>query len=304
MEQIKIGNDVKINISIPGNIEFSRRNIRTLRCYFVNTTQFNNVCECECDKYLLNVCGRPSYHVLPRNKYFKEFVCARDLDKINPKLLKHDKTKYLAESYIDPDSNTISVYFPAKDQIVGVYKLIVIVESYVPGWGEKQIKTSTFEYKDVIEITENADYSLGDVTVITGSDLSKYQGYVGFLDVRPYDTTDESDDKGFNRTDDSFESSDQESYTKIGASNVDLNKLTEVSDLSIPTNVSNTSNGTYLWVVSKTPIESVYANSFLIPITNPTSGGKEGLYYYASSNPVAKVDNISINVKFGQLWQK
>lgn len=304
MEQIKIGNDVKLNISIPGNVEFSRRNIRTLRCYLINTTQFDNVCECTCGKYFLDTCGMPSYHVLPNNKHFKEFICTRDVDRLDPDELKHDKTKYLAESYVDPESNTISVYFPAKDQVVGIYKLIVIVESYVPGWGERQIKTSTFEYKDVIEITENVDYSLGDVTVITGSDLTKYAGYIGFLNVRPYSTTDESDEKGFNRTDDPFENSEQEVYTNIGATNVDLNKLTEVLDLSSPTSVSNESDGTYLWVVSKTPIDSVYVNSFIVPITNPVSGGKEGLYYYASSNPVAKVNNISINVKFGQLWQK
>lgn len=297
MEQIKIGNDVKLQLSLAGDSSFYR-NIKSIKCYLVNETQFDKFCNCQCSNYLLNCCGIRSYHVLPKSKTTNGFLCDRDFYRFNDCLdLFVDRTKYLAESDIDLNNDVINIYFPGKDQVCGKYKAIIVVDSYVPGWGQHEIKTSTLEYKDVVEIINDGEDSKGVISVIT-DDTTKDDGYIAFLPIRPYSKEEESDNNGFCRTDDNFESSDQEKYNYIGANNINLTSMTKTLDLTKQTTVRNDQDGQYLWIVSKKPIQYVYANSVSVPITNKLSDGTTDLYYYSSSNPIMANNGVNINVKF------
>lgn len=97
MKIIRIGNDIRLNVSLAGsNIDIV--NIKHLRCYIVNQTQkevemhdcdwvcHSNSCIhrfpiepkdcCHCpDKYMLHCCGKPTYYAHPANCYRAGYTC-------------------------------------------------------------------------------------------------------------------------------------------------------------------------------------------------------------------------------------
>lgn len=69
MQKIRIGNDIRLSISLVDKTEYSASNIKNIKCYLVNKTlteSMNKKC-CK-SQYLLNWCGCPTYHVLPHCK--------------------------------------------------------------------------------------------------------------------------------------------------------------------------------------------------------------------------------------------
>ena len=64
--KIRIGNDIRLNLTLKGPKNYDSTNIKSLKCYFINTSlcDFCNPCRGElrgCG------CGRPCYHVEPCN---------------------------------------------------------------------------------------------------------------------------------------------------------------------------------------------------------------------------------------------
>lgn len=292
MQKIRIGNDIRINISLVDKTEYSASNIKNIKCYLVNKTLIESMNKKCCNsQYLLNWCGCPTYHVLPhcRNKFYyngRDFDCKCEMDKYRPL----DKTKYLMESELDANNNVINAYFPSKDQICGVYQLIVVVETFVPGWGKRQLKTNTIDYGEIFEIVDKSTEQTGGITITTGVDPLINSGFIGYLAVRPFAEDEESDqDKGFDRSDDGYENPSQETYDNVGIQNVDPNLLLEVHDLSRFSTIVNYVDGQYLWVMSKKPIKNLIDGSMNnIPFTTVQYNAETGYYYYAGSNPVLK----------------
>ena len=157
MQKIRIGNDVRLNLTLRGPRTYDRANIKQLKCYFVNTSMldcFQADCQhccrqcnkrvqgCEC---MTNTCDHPKYHALPHcchhdcchNNFncSHDFYCMLDPHGCNPAagpgilLPKYSKTydavnccacdnfTYLAYSRVLPKANAIQCYFPANDQV-------------------------------------------------------------------------------------------------------------------------------------------------------------------------------------------
>jgi len=103
---------------------------------------------------------------------------------------------------------------------------------------------NTIDYGEVFEIVEEGVEQTTGVTITTGVDPLINSGFIGYLPVRPFAEDEESDqDKGFDRSDDGYEDSSQETYDKIGVENVDPNLLLEVHDLSKFSTVVNYLDG-------------------------------------------------------------
>lgn len=156
MQKIRIGNDVRLNLTLRGPRTYNRANIKQLKCYFVNTSILDCLqADCQhccryCDKHVqecgcvTNICGHPKYHVLPHCCHHdcchNDFHCINDFNcmlyahECNPTAgsgilpLKHrkpydavnccacDDFTYLAYSRVLPKANAIQCYFPANDQ--------------------------------------------------------------------------------------------------------------------------------------------------------------------------------------------
>lgn len=72
---VRIGNDIRLNVTLRGKKNFDATNIKSLKCYFINTSICDyqpvvsccdNMCHnhCCCSDYH-HTCGRPCYHTLP-----------------------------------------------------------------------------------------------------------------------------------------------------------------------------------------------------------------------------------------------
>ena len=65
--KVRIGNDIRLNLTLKGPRNYDEKNIKELHCYLVNTSVtkcfgHDSLCHMHgCDK----VCGRPCYHALP-----------------------------------------------------------------------------------------------------------------------------------------------------------------------------------------------------------------------------------------------
>lgn len=192
MQKIRIGNDVRLNITLRGAHTYNSANIKQLRCYLVNTDYDDkNSCDTCKDKYSIHACGCPTYHVWPTHKRYKEDECpcrehayppvpvwGKPMHRINPV---HpidpvcpdapDWCKYLCPSKLGSAENSAIVYFPACDQLMtGIYKLVAVITTFEPGWGETNLRTYTVDYGSVIELVSDNTGVSGDIEIDVDTD--------------------------------------------------------------------------------------------------------------------------------------
>lgn len=77
MQRIRIGNDVRLNLTLRGPRTYDQANIKQLKCYLINTSMLDyfpvdcffskhvHGCGCVNDR-----CGHPKYHALPHCRYY------------------------------------------------------------------------------------------------------------------------------------------------------------------------------------------------------------------------------------------
>ena len=330
IKQIRIGNDIRLQITLNRKDSYEPVNIKDVRVYLINGTipeQQKEKC-CKND-YYLHACGCPTYHILPSNNgcdIYEKWgrYCVKPMFQTLPSCKPApmpkpiecfdfvapqypDELKYLCPVKLSSKDNEILAYFPAFDQrFCGVYKLVVVTSVFEPGWGRTNVRTFTTDYGNAFELVDEGNAG-GEVTIEINT-VAKYD-YIGYVPVRPFSKEEESDkDKNFDRNDDSYETSDQEFYTAIGADNVDFSKLTKVEDLTQPIKVTNNINGQYLWIVTNKEIDQVYnlsqladgAIPMIVPITTKQTSSKNSLNYYSTSQPLYKDSGTIFCVKFKQ----
>ena len=198
MQKIRIGNDVRLNITLKGQRVYDSSNVKELRCYLINT-EYQNESKCSCkNQYLLHQCGCPSYHVLPcdrhacfnhscRTPLFPHLPMWRPIEQQKPKKCcvdfvdpnAPDEYKYLAPSKMTSKQNGAIVYFPACDQkMLGTYKLVVVVVTFEPGWGRTDLRTYTIDYGSVLELVDSDQAVSGDITIDVDTDTMQYSNVV------------------------------------------------------------------------------------------------------------------------------
>lgn len=196
MQKIRIGNDIRLNLTLRGPRTYDQASIKKLACYLINTSvaDFYTVETCRNDPHMyghpcFNRCGCPQYHAYPHCCRPYHHDCRLSGRGCNPcagapcippayckpfdRVLAgyDDKFCYTAYSKVLPKANSIQCYFPAKDQLFcGVYKLVVVAEIYEPGWGKTDLHTYTMDYGNVIELVDNNTGASGDITVDVDTD--------------------------------------------------------------------------------------------------------------------------------------
>ena len=128
-------------------------------------------------------------------------------------------------------------------------------------------------------------YESGEVSPSDGSSAKVIPGYIGVVNVRPGNSFDSSDQ--------SFESNTGNQYP-AGAANVDLTKLTQYENV-IGTNTVYTNDNSFLWIVTNSPIKSVSAGTFDIPLSEVEVYNSK--YYYACLNPLANNKSFKLTIQ-------
>lgn len=194
MQKIRIGNDIRFNITLKGQRAYDQSNVKQLRCYLINTEYENkkdDCCSCM-NEYHLHACGCPSYHVMPHNCCFRPVFpplpmyrpieqqkpckpCG--IDFVDPNA--PEDCKYLAPSKMTSKQNGAIVYFPAEDQrMLGIYKLVVVIVIFEPGWGRTNLRTYTIDYGDVVQLVDDDQAVSGDITIDVDTDTMQYSNIV------------------------------------------------------------------------------------------------------------------------------
>ena len=77
MQKIRIGNDVRLNLTLRGPRTYDQANIKQLKCYLINTSMLGYFpVDCFCNKHVHGCCcvndrcGHPKYHALPHYGYY------------------------------------------------------------------------------------------------------------------------------------------------------------------------------------------------------------------------------------------
>ena len=196
MQKIRIGNDIRLNLTLRGPITYDQASIKKLACYLINTSvaDFYTGETCCNDPHMyghpcFDRCGCPQYHACPRCCRPYHHDCRLSGRGCNPcagapcmppayckpfdRVLAgyDDKFCYTAYSKVLPKANSIQCYFPAKDQLFcGVYKLVVVAEMYEPGWGETDLHTYTMDYGEVLMLVNDNTGASGYITLDVDKD--------------------------------------------------------------------------------------------------------------------------------------
>ena len=77
MQKIRIGNDVRLNLTLRGPRTYDQANIKQLKCYLINTSMLDYFpVDCFCSKHVHGCgcvndrCGHSKYHALPHCRYY------------------------------------------------------------------------------------------------------------------------------------------------------------------------------------------------------------------------------------------
>lgn len=173
---VRIGNDIRLDITLPNLSEYELTSIKHIECYLINDRD----CNC-CHKtrepfpqfytpscHSIHRCGNYEYNVYPsydKAQYACSMPCYHDyrwwhqyngFGVCSKKFECHKPKYYLAKCRILEEKGIIEAYFPAKDQIsCGNYKLVVFVTMYDEGWGCKNLHDFTIDYGNVFKIVCN-----------------------------------------------------------------------------------------------------------------------------------------------------
>lgn len=180
MKRIRIGNDVVVRTSLDEFETNDKLKIKTLQCLFIkqeyDNKSDNDMCY-EPSQYVYGCCGCCNYNVAVFNNGYNMPCTLRDphwfpgyngfgvnSNKFNcPKEYQSDVRVF---------DNYVESYFPAKDQKLGIFKVVFVAQVYTTGWGMNDLKTITIDKGELFTLVNSAEESTTDGLI----DLTDGQG--------------------------------------------------------------------------------------------------------------------------------
>ena len=138
----------------------------------------------------LNHSGFPTYHVMPNSHMIRAYAgygVKPEFDKIYRPYKKYDLTEYRTPVERTQTPGQVYVYFPAEAQLfTGKYKLVVIAQIYVEGYGKKNLRTVTADYNDIFELVSNSEDADAEGTIELTIDEGSSDRYEDFVEYGTY----------------------------------------------------------------------------------------------------------------------
>ncbi len=189
---IRIGNDIKLDVTIQELNGMDIINIKAIKCIIVNTTpMLSDHCG---TAYEVHCCGLPTYHIHPMHQYWGygmhpfgpknwhhglcphyDYFCRNPYGRfyLKPIHTDHKPFEFIAPVKALPDRNKVRVFFPASAQMLcGLYSLTFVIDLYEPGYHCNNLRTITVDYNNVFELVPNMEGAAGDITI----DIDKQLG--------------------------------------------------------------------------------------------------------------------------------
>ena len=161
---IKIGNDIRLNVVLNDKYSFELTDIKKIKAYLTNTS--TNGVTYPNSSYPLyynasgfntNLCGIPSYYTLPYDNGFNGYYTGFGYSPRHTHAYNNCNTNsFLAPHTLNKEEGSIQVYFPASQQLaVGTYKLTLVIEVYEYGWCNTNTRVYSYDYNNVFTLTED-----------------------------------------------------------------------------------------------------------------------------------------------------
>lgn len=202
---IRIGNDIKMQVTLRGISEYKQCNIKQIRCYLINTSmehdcakphhkryphepfpqfytpskytlhencrfEYNvDPCNVKCD-YSQFGSGFHDYHIWPHYHGFG-IKPGHFVDPCCHHGHYHYHTckpdlRYLAPSKVSQEENKITLWFPARDQrYCGQYRLTIVLVMYEPGWEKNDLHTYTIDYDYIFNLVDDETGQTGYISI-------------------------------------------------------------------------------------------------------------------------------------------
>lgn len=184
MRTIRIGNDIRLSVTLDGIEDYNNTSIKQAKCYLkrVGDDKEKPCCgfpQYISDDYNLNMCGFPAYRVHPSN-----CTCKCEGFGVFPKsgTNKHRHFDFLMPHKILNEKNKLECYFPADEQrYCGIYELTVVLIMYQYGWGPDNLRTYTVDYGKVFELVDDTSGESGDLTITVNTAYSDQYCTITFI---------------------------------------------------------------------------------------------------------------------------
>lgn len=170
MKRIRIGNDVVVRTSLDEFETNDKLKIKTLQCLFIkqkhNDKSDNDMCY-EPSQYVYGCCGCCNYNAAVFNNGYNMPCTLRDPHwfpgyngfGVNSNRFNCPK-EY--QSDVRVFDNYVESYFPAKDQKLGIFKVVFVAQVYTTGWGMNDLKTITIDKGELFTLVDSSEESTTD----------------------------------------------------------------------------------------------------------------------------------------------
>ena len=161
---IKIGNDIRLNVVLNDKYSFELTDIKKIKAYLTNTSTSSISYPNQsyplyynASGFNTNLCGIPSYYTLPYDKGFNGYYTGFGYSPRHAYTYNNCNTNsFLAPHTLNKEEGSIQVYFPASQQLmVGTYKLTLVIEVYEYGWCNTNTRVYSYDYNNVFTLTED-----------------------------------------------------------------------------------------------------------------------------------------------------
>ena len=213
MQNVRIGTDISLQVLLSDKKYGDTGNpinIQSLTAVVVNTTleqkfkeELKNKTrfisrypiEPRLDDYTatvanLNHSGFPTYHVMPNSHMSRAYAgygVVPEFDKIYRPCRKYSLTDYRTPVERTATPNIVYVYFPAEAQLYpGKYKLVIIAQIYVAGYGKNNLRTVTVDYEDAFEIVTKSEDADAEGTIEIKLDEGSSEVYDNYVESGNY----------------------------------------------------------------------------------------------------------------------
>ena len=198
---IRIGNDVRIDVSLKNLGIQSTKDIVDVKCVLLKDRALQQSCTnkpfCCHGKYTIGRCGTPVYNVYPHNTTAQYFHTAPYCYVASCQHCYNKCSEIQIETNISENDSTIHMCYPADQQVCGEHSLVLTVTINQQNWKSNNTHTCTFDYGKIFRIVEDAFGKCGTILI----NLPKCNNFdsdsiaAGVFDIDKYKITVQPDHK-------------------------------------------------------------------------------------------------------------
>lgn len=204
--KIRIGNDIKLLVTLISSTTIDSINIKSLEAYVINASKEHEAAENLKNKtrfvsrfpvepyvdafcstaYDIKSSGYPTWRAYPQNYIYGSYAGFGPNPywpgKFKPVPM-HNLTEFKAPVKSTAQNNVVEVFFPAEAQLfTGDYNIVIVAKIYESGYSYNNLRTVTMDYENIFTLVNTSEEGIdSDVTLNVAA--SHGSGTAEYVDV-------------------------------------------------------------------------------------------------------------------------